>query len=97
MKKPPLTPEQLNAKAEQKEKDICTALSAFIFTHKIKKTVLAEVMGINQQNISRILDPTRKNKLHTLLLLQAGLEEITGIPFETPRFTRPTAPAVNAV
>ena len=95
MSKTPLTPEQLTAKAEQHEKEICTRLAEFIFLHKIKKTVLAEVIGINQQNISRILDPNRKNKLHTLLLLQAGLEQITGIQFETPRFTRPMAPTAN--
>ena len=93
MKKTPLTPEQLNAKAEVMAKHICTSLSAFIVRNKIKKTELAETIGINQQNMSRILDPKRKTALHTLLLVQAGLEEMTGIMLQCPRFTAPGTPA----
>lgn len=95
MKKESLTPEQLNEIVAQKEKQICTELTSFIVRNKINKSTLAATMGIHQQNISRILDWRNGSKLGTLLLMQAALEELTGIPFEVPRFTRPTSPAVN--
>ncbi len=95
MKKTPLTPEQINAKADAMARKICTSLSAFIFRNKIKKTILAEHMGIDQQNISRILDPARKSRLHTLLVMQAALEEMTGITLQCPRFTQPGGPATT--
>lgn len=85
------TPEIIGKTAETKAQKMCLEITEFITRNKISRTALAETIGVKQQNISRILDPKNKSKLHSFLLIQAGLEEMTGISFETPRITRPTS------
>lgn len=88
MKDSKITPDQIQAIAENRAHDICKALAHFMETHKVTKTDLAKSISVKRQNIKSMLDPGRKITLHSLLLIQAGLEALTGVPFEAPRFTQ---------
>ena len=89
MKKEQPTPE-ISKKAEERAAQICAVLKSFMIRHDVKKSELANVMGIARQNVSGLLNPKKGTKLYSLLLIQAGLEALTGITFETPQFTVPT-------
>lgn len=91
MKETGITPDQIQEIAENRAYDICKALANFMEAHKVTKTDLARSISVKRQNINSMLDPGRKITLHSLLLIQAGLEALTGIPFEAPRFTSPAS------
>lgn len=92
MKKEKLTPEQISQKAEDQAAQICAAIKAFMVRNNVKKSELANAMGIARQNVSGLLDPRNKTKLHSLLMIQISLEQLTGVTFKTPRFLSPTTP-----
>lgn len=77
----------INQQAEQRAIQICESLNEFIKVHNVSKTMLAAAMGIKQQNINKLLDQTKKPKLHSILLMQIGLEQVTGIPLQAPTMT----------
>lgn len=91
MKDSKITPDQIQAVAENRAQEICESLANFMEAHKVTKTDLAKLISVKRQNINSMLDPGRKITLHSLLLIQAGLEALTGIPFEAPRFTSPAS------
>lgn len=88
MENTPLTPDQKKAIAKNYTIQACKQLADFVELHKVNKTYLANAIGINQQNISKILSGDRMCRLDTLILIQLGLEALTGAKFERPTFTR---------
>lgn len=91
MKDSKITPDQIQEIAESRAQEICESLAAFMASHKVTKADLAKAIEVKRQNINSMLDPNRKSTLHSLLLIQAGLEALTGVPFEAPRFTWPAS------
>jgi hypothetical protein len=92
MKETGITPDQIQAVAEKRAQEICESLANFMANQKITKADMANAIGVKRQNINSMIDPNRKSTLHSLLLIQAGLEALTGVPFEAPRFTQVAKP-----
>lgn len=93
MSKAPQTPEQLKRLADVRTAAILFTIQTFIERQKVSKSLLADTIGVKQQQMARFLGAGgSKPRIDTLLLIQAGLEQITGITLRVPQFTSPAPP-----
>lgn len=95
MAKTTLTPGQLKQISRKETSAVCQRLGDFITENKVNKTHLANAVGMKQQNINKVLSGETNCRLDTLILIQLGLEALTGSKFQIPTFLtrRPTGNA----